>query len=90
MPSRKKKYNTATAPPVDWLWAIILERQRVYGLTLEEMAKIAGVPYASMRRMICKSPWSWGVEPRNKMCKHFGIDINFVPNVSGNLEVRVG
>ena len=43
MPKRKKKFDTANAPPVDWLWAAVLERQRTFGLTLEEMANIAGV-----------------------------------------------
>lgn len=90
MPTFKKKYNTATAPPIDWLWASILERQRVYGLDLQEMANIAGVEYGTMRAMINRSPWDWKRSPRERVCQYFGITISVSPNADSRLQVRVG
>ena len=89
VPKRKKKFDTANAPPVDWLWACVLERQRTYGLTLEEMAGIAGVGYASMRQIMCESPWNWKREVRERVCEYFGINISVVPGLGGNIEVNI-
>lgn len=89
MPTMKKKFQTAEAPPIDWLWAAVLERQRVYGLSLEEMAKIAGVSYPVMRRYVNQSPWSWSRNARDKICSKFGININVAPTENQNVEVRL-
>lgn len=89
IPKVKKKFSTANAPPVDWLWACVLERQRTYGLTLEEMSIIAGVTYASMRQMINESPWSWRREPRDRVCEYFGINISITPTTEGRVEVNI-
>ena len=89
MPKRKKKFDTANAPPVDWLWAAVLERQRTYGMTLEEMANIAGVTYASMRQIICESPWNWKREVRERVCEYFGINIRVSPTADGKVEVNI-
>lgn len=61
------------APPIDWLWAAILERKMVLGIDLKQMAEIAGVNYDTMRRMITKSPWEWSADARTRVCKEFGI-----------------
>lgn len=84
-----KKFSTNQAPPVDWLWAAVLERQRVYGLTLEQLANIAGVSYGNMRRMVNKSPWSWRREYREKVCNYFGISIAMNLSSDGRVEVNI-
>jgi len=89
MPKRVKKYTTANAPPIDWLWAAVLERQRVCGTSLEDMATIAGVSYAAMRRMINKSPWSWRKSARENVCEYYGIDIGYSIGTRGKLEVNI-
>lgn len=89
MPKRKRKFDTSQAPPIDWLWGAILERQKVYGMTLEQMAEIAGVTYTNMRQMINKSPWSWRRSAREKVCEYFGISISIVPQTDGRLGVNI-
>ena len=66
----EKKRN---APPIDWLWAAILERKMVLGIDLKQMAKIAGVSYDTMRRYITVSPWEWSADARTNVCKEFGL-----------------
>lgn len=61
------------APPIDWLWAAVLERKMVLGYDLKQLAGIAGVDYATMRRYITISPWEWGAEARTKVCKELGL-----------------
>ena len=89
MPSFKRKFNTNSAPQIDWLWAAILERQRVYGMSLQDLAKVAGVEYGNMRAMINRSPWSWKREPREKVCQYFGVKISVTPTTEGRIEVNV-
>ena len=89
VPKYVKKYKTAQAPPIDWLWGAILERQRVYGMSIEDLATVAGVTYASMRNMITKSPWSWRREPRERLCDYFGISISITPSTDGRVEVNI-
>jgi lambda repressor-like predicted transcriptional regulator len=60
-------------PPIDWLWAAVLERKMRFGIDLKELAKIAGVGYETMRRLITQSPWEWGEDARTKVCKALGI-----------------
>lgn len=60
-------------PPIDWLWAAVLERKRVYGYDLRKMAEIAGVSYETMRRYITISPWEWNEDARNLICKEFKL-----------------
>lgn len=61
------------APPIDWLWAAVLERKAVYGFDLKYMAKIAGISYDTMRRYIRVSPWTWEQKARERICTRFGI-----------------
>ena len=89
MPSKKKKFDTAQPPPIDWLWAAVLERQKVFGITSEDLAKIAGVTYGHMRQMVNKSPWSWRCEPRERVCEYFGISISVSPTTDGRVEVNI-
>ena len=69
-------------PPIDWLWAAVLERKMVYHYDLREMAQIAGVSYETMRRYIKISPWEWGKTTREKMCK--GLGIKLIETVDGS------
>lgn len=89
MPRYVKKFDTAQPPPVDWLWAAVLERQRVYGMDLKTLADIAGVGYGNMRGMMNMSPWEWKRKPRENVCRFFGIDINITPQIDGKLEVNI-
>ena len=61
------------APPIDWLWAAILERKMVLKIDLKQMAEIAGVSYETMRRYIGQSPWEWSADARTRVCKEFGL-----------------
>ena len=89
MPKHKKKFNTNEAPPIDWLWGAVLERIRVYGMSLEDLARIAGVEYGNMRQMINRSPWDWKKVYRDRVCSYFGISIYVSPNVDGRIEVNI-
>ena len=61
------------APPVDWLWAAVLERKTVLGYDLKLMARVAGVTYETMRRYIRQSPWTWEESARAAILKEFGL-----------------
>lgn len=76
MPRTKigEKYSPKP-PPIDWLWAAVLERKMVLRYDLQQMADIAGVTYATMRRYIGISPWEWSDSARNNICRRFGIKI---------------
>jgi len=65
----------AKAPPIDWLWAAILERKMQFGWDLTQMAGAAGTTYAWMRENIRRSPWEWNREARERLCKNMGISI---------------
>ena len=75
-------------PPVDWLWAIVLERKSAYGYDLKQMAKAAGVSYNTMRKYINISPWEWGPKARNRICAEFQIDCGSVARI-GELSKEV-
>ena len=71
---RLSQYAKKTAPPIDWLWAAVLERQIVLGYDLKRMANVAGISYDIMRRYIRKSPWLWPEKVRDDICREFGIE----------------
>lgn len=74
MPKVNLNYrSTKNAPPIDWLWAAVLERKVVLGYDLKLMARIAGVSYETMRQYIRKSPWDWDDGARDRICKEFCI-----------------
>ena len=89
MPKVKRKFQTSSPPPFDYLWGLVLERQKTYGYNLQEMANIAGISYEQMRQYINKSPWEWKKDVRDRVCKYFGINIQISPNVDGRLEVNI-
>lgn len=60
-------------PPIDWLWAAVLERMKVMKLDLSDLAGIAGIHYELMRQRIRVSPWSWPDKERESVCKALGI-----------------
>lgn len=79
MPKRTKPIMRK-APPIDWLWAAVLERKQVYNLDLRQMAEIAGVSYEQMRRYIRRSPWEWPRHMRDNVCDAFRIRAEFTAN----------
>lgn len=74
MPKTKfDKYAKRNAPPIDWLFAAVLERKTVLGYDLKRLSEVAGVTYDTMRRYIRQSPWTWTPEARARVCAEFGI-----------------
>lgn len=74
MPKVKlERYAEKEAPPIDWLWAAVLERMRVYHYNLSDLAGFAGVHYDTMRDHIRISPWNWSESEREGVCKALGI-----------------
>lgn len=88
MPKINRRF-AGSAPPVDWLWAVYLERKKVYGLSSKDMAKIAGVGYDSMRALEMKTPWTWQPDIRERVCRHLGIVISVVPTENNGIEVKI-
>ena len=79
-------FSKRGAPPIDWLWAAMLERKMVYHYDLKQMAEITGVSYETMRRYIRMSPWEWGRKPREQMCRNLGIKL--IETVDGKPQER--
>lgn len=86
LPTTKKKFQNSKAPEIDWLWAAYLERQKVYGIDLKEMSKIAGVSYGTMRQYQRVSPWEWPVFVRERIFEKLGVRI--IPTMNGLMEVK--
>lgn len=86
MPKKIKKYNAPTPPEIDWLWAAFLERQKVFGSDLKELANVAGVDYGTMRAYARNSPWAWPKPVRDRVLKYFGINPNVPPLLMKNAE----
>ncbi len=78
------------APPIDWLWAAVLERKTVLGYDLKQMADIAGVTYETMRHYIRRSPWTWLPEARGRVCMKFGIktQVSVAATDAPNIQIR--
>ena len=72
---RQNKPLTRKAPPIDWLWAAVLERKAVYGLDLQELAQVAGVSYTMMRQYIRKSPLEWPRVVRERILSEFNLQV---------------
>jgi len=89
MPKINKKFSGKTAPPIDWLWAAILERQKVYGLSAIQLAEIGGTTYDLMRTYLNKSPWDWNREVRERVCEALGIKISVGPTMKNGIEVHL-
>lgn len=70
--------NYQKTPPIDWLWAAVLERKAVYGLDLNQMAELGGTSYSLMRRYIRRSPWTWPESVRESLCRELGLKVNVV------------
>lgn len=68
-----EKYSDPQRPPVDWLLAVYLERSKTLGYTLQQLAKIGGISYDSMKQWNRKSPWDWPPDLREKICRELGI-----------------
>ena len=78
----KINYISKPAPPIDWLWAAILERKTVRGYDLKRLATVAGVSYDYMRELIRKPTAEWPNGALGKVCREFGIRL--VPTVDGS------
>lgn len=66
-------------PPIDWLWAAILERMKVKKVSLEALSVAAGISYGSMRMYAMHSPWEWPRAVRESACKRLGISFSLMP-----------
>ena len=86
MPKFKEK-KISSPPPIDWLWAAILERKAQYGWDLQTMATAGGTSYALMRRLIRESPWNWPKDVRENVCREFRLEMKFGP---ANLSLKEG
>ena len=82
------KFAKEEIPPIDWLWAAVLERQAVYGYDLKTMASTAGVSYEMMRRYIRRSPWTWPYDARINICEAFNIQTEVI--IGDKLNVSPG
>ena len=89
MPKKNRKYQTSAAPDIDWLYAAYLERSKVYGYDLKELARIGDIEYGTMRKYNNQSPWQWPKPVREKIMNYLGIRVNITPTVGNVLEVRV-
>ena len=67
-------------PPVDWLWAMVLERQKVKKVDLKKLAEVGECSYPYMRRLINVSPWNWPRGIRERVCEYLGVNIIVTPN----------
>lgn len=67
------RYAEKEAPPIDWLWAAVLERMKVLHYDLSDLAAFGGVHYETMRDHIRRSPWTWAESEREGVCKALGI-----------------
>ena len=67
-------------PPVDWLWAMVLERMKVKKVDLKKLAEVGECSYPYMRRLINESPWNWPRGIREKVCEYLGVNIIVTPN----------
>lgn len=77
-------------PPIDWLHAAVLERMYVLGYDLKRMSEVAGVHYATMRRYIRQSPWTWDADARAAILREFGLktQVSVVPDESPKIQLR--
>ena len=73
---RRREY-----PPIDWLWAAILERKVVMGYDLKRMAEVANVSYGYMRRLINTPTRRWPYGALLHICDAFGIEVT--PSADG-------
>ena len=86
MPKVKlSRFSEKETPPIDWLWAAVLERKVQYGLDLQTMANIAGVSYGVFRNLWRKSPWEWPRKVRENICEAFNLELKFG---SANVKVK--
>lgn len=82
MPKTRLDRLSRRDPPIDWLWAAILERKMVRGIDLKHLASIAEVSYDYMRRLIVRPTAEWPSGALGKVCREFGIKLT--PVVMGS------
>lgn len=75
MPKSKFDKYAKPVPPIDWLWAAVLERSMVLHHSRKDLAEMGGVSYEVMRDYIRKSPWAWPQTVRERVCSSLGIEI---------------
>lgn len=78
--TRLDAFHKSADPPIDWLHAAVLERKAVKGLSLKQMAKIAGISYDAMRQYIRVSPWNWPFVVRKNVCNGLGLTFMIDPS----------
>lgn len=77
MPKTKlaEKYSALKAPPIDWLWAAVLERRAQLGMSTKDLADRVGIRYDTLRYYVKKSPWDWPRHLREKVCSILGLKV---------------
>lgn len=73
------KLSKPRHPPIDWLMAAILERKKVMGLTMADLAEAAHMSPESFRHLMADSTrtvMDWRPDIRNGVCRRLGINIS--------------
>ena len=75
MPKLRTLHRRQEYPPIDWLWAAILERKVTYGYDLKRMAEVANVSYGYMRRLINSPTRRWPYGALLHICDALNIEV---------------
>ena len=79
----RTKFDRPKYPQIDDLRAAILERKFVARLTWDDLADVANISPASMRRLaVDKAPDEWPKDVRNAICRYLQISVR--TNVTGS------
>lgn len=75
MPRLRNSPRRIEHPPIDWLWAAILERKIILGYDLKQMSEVANVSYGYMRRLINSPTRRWPYGALLHICDALGIEV---------------
>ena len=71
----RTKLDPPKYPPINRLRAMILDRMYGNRITLQDLASMAHISYAHMRRLMAtKDPWDWPRDVRRRICT--GLDLH--------------
>lgn len=66
-------------PKIDWLRAIVLERQKTCGFDMKDLASLTGLEYGYIRKLFQRSPSEWPGETKKKIFRALEIDVASLP-----------
>lgn len=73
----KTKFDKPKYPPIDHLRAAILERKFVARLSWDDLADVAHISPATMRRLaVSKPPDEWPKDVRLSVCRYLQISVH--------------